>query len=320
MEQSPWHDGEIALQRSVGAAERMEAIGQRVVRDYLLDQHREFYPLLPFVVLGTVDPSGRPWATLRAGQPGFLQSPDNKTLHLSLPRDAADPAERGMEANDSIGLLGIDPRNRRRNRLNGIIQQRSEMGFAISVVQSFGNCPQYIQLRAPEFTRDPCAPSTATVATMTTLDARSRSVIEQADTCFVASYIDHESSGRQVDVSHRGGRTGFVRIGEDGVLTIPDYSGNSFFCTLGNFQLNPQAGLVFIDFLKGDLLHLTGSVEILLDSPEIATFEGAERLWRFTPTQIIYRPAGLPLKLTFEADGWSPSLAAFDAAVLRQIP
>ncbi|MES2490820.1 MAG: pyridoxamine 5'-phosphate oxidase family protein [Pseudomonadota bacterium] len=305
--QSPWHEGEKAIQRSVGVDERMESVGKRVVRDYLLDQHREFYPLLPFVVLGAVDKEGRPWATLRAGQPGFLNSPDTKTLHLSFPRDFSDPAESGMEAGDSIGLLGIDPRNRRRNRLNGAIKQRTEDGFDIAVAQSYGNCPQYIQLRAPEFTRDPVVPSTAAVVTMETLDVRARAIIEQADTFFVASYVDHETSGRQVDVSHRGGKTGFVRVGDDGVLTIPDFPGNLFFNTLGNFQLNPRAGLVFTDFTNGDLLQMTGTVEILLDSPEIATFQGAERLWRFTPQLIIYRPASLPLKLEFQADGWSPN-------------
>ena len=43
------------------------------------------------------------------------------------------------------------------------------------------------------------------------------------------------SKGRQVDVSHRGGKAGFVRIGEDGVMTMPDFAGNLFFATLGNF-------------------------------------------------------------------------------------
>ncbi|PTU30888.1 2Fe-2S iron-sulfur cluster-binding protein [Stenotrophobium rhamnosiphilum] len=304
---SPWHEGEKAIQRSVGVSERMDSIGKRVIRDHLIEQHREFYPLLPFVVLGAVDPEGRPWATLRAGKPGFLHAADMKTLRVAVTRDFSDPAERGMEEGDGIGLLGIDPTNRRRNRLNGAIHRSANDGFDIAVMQSYGNCPQYIQLRAPAFTRDPSVPSKSPNTTMTTLDARGRAIIEQADTFFVASYVDHEVSGRQVDVSHRGGKSGFVRVGDDGVLTIPDFPGNLFFNTLGNFQLNPKAGLVFIDFASGDLLQLTGTVEILLDSPEIATFQGAERLWRFTPQQIIHRPAGLPLRLEFQPDGWSPN-------------
>jgi hypothetical protein len=132
-------------------------------------------------------------------------------------------------------------------------------------------------------------------------------MIQGADTLFVASYVERENGRRQVDVSHRGGKPGFVRLEADGVLTIPDFAGNLFFNTLGNFLANPKGGLVFPDFETGDLLQLTGDVEVILESPEIAAFQGAARLWRFTPRQIVYRPGALPLRWTFDPDGWSPS-------------
>ena len=75
--------------------------------------------------------------------------------------------------------------------------------------------------------------------------------------------------------------------------------------TLGNFLLNPRAGLVFVDFNAGDLLQMTGDAWVILESPEIATFQGAERLWRFCPRQIISRPEALPLRWRFSG-GWSP--------------
>ena len=62
-----------------------------------------------------------------------------------------------------------------------------------------------------------------------------------------------------VDVSHRGGKPGFVRIDDDKTLTFPDFSGNYHFNTMGNILLNPLAGLLFIDFEQGDLLYLTCS-------------------------------------------------------------
>jgi ferredoxin-NADP reductase len=133
-------------------------------------------------------------------------------------------------------------------------------------------------------------------------------MIARADTFYVASYVDREDGTRQVDVSHRGGKPGFVRVGSDGMLTIPDFSGNLFFMTLGNIHVNPKTGLLFIDSETGDMLQMTGDAQVVLDSPEIAAFEGAERLWTFTARQVVLRPGGLPLRWRMEADGWSPNL------------
>jgi predicted pyridoxine 5'-phosphate oxidase superfamily flavin-nucleotide-binding protein len=304
---SPWHVGEIALQKTVGVAERMGEVGQRVLRDHLIDQHRDFYPQLPFVVLGSVDAHGDAWATLRAARPGFLHSPDIHTLSVDLARDPADPADAGMENGDAIGMLGIELHTRRRNRLNGTIRRHGDHAFDVTVGQAYGNCPKYIQLRDFTFIHDPSIQTDRPVQRLTALDARAMEMIAGADTFFVASYVDRENGRRQVDVSHRGGKAGFVHIGSDGVLTIPDFAGNLFFNTLGNIVLNPKAGLVFADFESGELLQLTGEAEVILDSPEISTFQGAERLWRFTPHKIVRRPGALPLRWKFRQDGWSPS-------------
>lgn len=304
---SPWHEGELAIQRSLGVVERMDAPGRNFVRAFMPEQHRQFFPMLPFIVLGAVDPSGDVWASLRAGEPGFIQAPDAHALELQLPRDGNDPADKGMEDGDAIALLGIQLETRRRNRLNGTIRRAADDRFAVSVGQSFGNCPQYIQLRDFSFVREPATPPQTRPVHLGGLDARAREIIANADTFFVASYVDRDNGGRQVDVSHRGGKAGFVRIGEDGVLTIPDFAGNLFFNTLGNFMLNPKAGLLFVDFATGDMLQMTGEAEVVLASPEIDAFQGAERLWRFRPRQVVYRPDGLPLRWSDREAGQSPN-------------
>ena len=317
---SPWHAGEIALQEKVGVAKRMDEVGRRVLRDHLIDQHRQFYPQLPFIVLGTVDAGGNAWATLRANRPGFLQSPDIHTLSVHLPRERLDPADGGMDDGKAIAMLGIELHTRRRNRLNGTVHRTGQNGFDVRVGQSYGNCPQYIKLRDFDFVRDPMQPSGYDPVSSGSLDGRPAEMIAKADTFFVASYVDRDNEGRQVDVSHRGGKPGFVRIGKDGVLTIPDFAGNLFFNTLGNILANPRAGLVFADFENGDLLQLSGNAEVILESPEIAAFQGAERLWRFRPTRIVYRQEALPLRWRSRADGSSPNslmTGSWDEAAAR---
>ncbi|SAL09340.1 2Fe-2S iron-sulfur cluster-binding protein [Caballeronia telluris] len=302
---SPWHEGELALQRSAGVVERMDGPGRRFVRDYLLDQHRQFYPLLPFIVAGSVDAEGDAWATVLAGKPGFLQAPTPAMLDVNAARDPDDPADAGFGDGAAIGLLGIDLATRRRNRLNGVIRRDSDAAFGVEVVQSYGNCPQYIQLRDFESVRDPAVRTSTAPERLDRLSARAAHMIANADTFFVASYADRENGERQVDVSHRGGKPGFVRLAQDGVLTIPDFAGNLFFNTLGNILANGKAGLLFADFETGDLLQLSGDAEVILDSPEIAAFQGAERLWRFTPRRIVYRADALPLRWHADVAGQS---------------
>jgi ferredoxin-NADP reductase/predicted pyridoxine 5'-phosphate oxidase superfamily flavin-nucleotide-binding protein len=300
MDRSPWHAGEIQLQAHVGVAERMEALGRRVVRSEMPDQHRRFYQQLPFMLYGAVDADGNPWASILEGPPGFAHSPGPGLLQLHSQPAADDPAQ--LTDGAAIGLLGIELHTRRRNRLNGRVGAVSADGFGVTVEQSYGNCPQYIQLR--QFRSVPLAdPSTRIAQHLSELDEAAKIMIAGADTFFVASYVDVEGQ-RSVDVSHRGGQAGFVQV-EGNRLTIPDFAGNLFFNTLGNLLVNPLAGLLFIDFNSGDLLHLSGRTEVILEGPQIEAFQGAERLWTFHVEHMVRRPAALALRWRF--DGVSPT-------------
>lgn len=300
MDRSPWHAGEKQLQAHVGVAERMEAFGRKVIRSEMPDQHRTFYQQLPFMLYAAVDADGHPWASVLEGQPGFAHSPEPGLLQFrSLPA-FDDPAQ--LSEGSAIGLLGIELHTRRRNRINGHVSAMTMDGFAVTVDQSFGNCPQYIQLR--QFRSVPLTdPATRAAQHFGELDDTTKAMIAEADTFFVASYVDVDGE-RSVDVSHRGGQAGFVQV-EGNRLTIPDFAGNLHFNTLGNLLLNPRAGLLFIDFNTGDLLQLSGRTEIILDGPQVEAFQGAERLWTIDVEQVVRRPAALSLRWRF--DGVSPT-------------
>ena len=91
-----------------------------------------------------------------------------------------------------------------------------------------------------------------------------------------------------VDVSHRGGTPGFVKVDKSGVLTVPDYRGNNFFSTLGNIYLNNRAGLTFISWKKKTLLQMTGFAEVYTVDGSILS-KAAQRLWNFRPETVICR-------------------------------
>ncbi|MFJ5300237.1 pyridoxamine 5'-phosphate oxidase family protein [Pseudomonas sp. NPDC088368] len=303
---SPWHAGELHVQTHAGVVERMDAVGRRVVRDFMPDQHREFYEHIPYLIVGAVDGEGWPWASMMDAHEGFITSPDPKRLAIGWAPDADDPVASAFEPGAALGLLGIDLHTRRRNRLNGHIEARTERGFSLAVDQSFGNCPQYIQLRPLQSGKRPSTALRPPVERLNALDEAAVTAIRGADTFFVASYVDLEGDPerRFVDVSHRGGRAGFVRV-EGDLLTIPDFAGNLFFNTLGNLLVNPKAGLLFIDFATGDVLHVAGHATVILEGPEIAAFQGAERLWQVKVHQVLRRPAALRSRWGFE--GFSPN-------------
>lgn len=302
---SPWHEGEKNLQAKFGSSEQMEALGPKIIRPYMPEQHREFFTQLPFIAAGGIDAEGDAWATIIPGKPGFISSPSKAQLDLATALDPKDPITADAKDGAALGLLGIELHTRRRNRMNGHIRDFNKASFKVDVEHSFGNCPQYIQLRKFIFVREPNDFTNKPVQESTELSDELKKRITRADTFFVASYANLEN-GPQIDISHRGGKPGFVRVNEDGSLTIPDYAGNLFFNTLGNFISNPKAGLVFPDFETGDLLHLTGDAEVILDSPEIAAFQGAERLWTFKPRRIVLRPDALPLRWEFQ--DYSPNV------------
>ncbi len=304
MDDATFHSGELALQRSTGALDRLAAVGPRVIRDHMPQQHRDFFAHLPWLLAGLVDGHGQPWASVLAGPPGFVQSPNERELRVQALPAAGDPLAPALQEGAPIGLLGLEPHTRRRNRLNGWVQALDAEGFGVRVGQSFGNCPKYIQARTAEY-REGGSPAAA-VEHGVRLDADAANAIASADTFFIATAHPQAAAGASpaqgVDVSHRGGKPGFVKV-EGDRLTVPDFVGNFFFNTLGNLLLQPRCGLLFLDDEGGGLTWLAARAEVVMDGPELRAFAGAQRLVRFHVEQLRRRRAGLPLR-------WSPGPAA----------
>ena len=303
---SPFHRGEQVIQARLGVRDQMERFGGRVIRDHMPEQHREFYQQLPFIFVGHADAQGWPWASILFNEPGFIHSPDNKTLNLNTQPVAGDPLADTLMPGTRLGILGIELPTRRRNRLAAHIVETPDQTIGIQIDQAFGNCPQYIQTREVERVDDKLLPA-STVTELQQLDARAQSLISNSDTFFVASYVSNDTGAASegADVSHRGGRPGFIRVDNENTLTIPDYLGNNHFNTFGNFAENGKAGLLFLDFENGHLLTLTGTVEMLWDSPDTKHFEGAERLWKFHIDHGRWIEHGLPLR--WKMDEYSPN-------------
>jgi ferredoxin-NADP reductase/predicted pyridoxine 5'-phosphate oxidase superfamily flavin-nucleotide-binding protein len=299
-ETSPFHPGEIALQERFGE-QGIEAWARKAIRPYMPDQHRAFYSAQPFLVAAARDSGGRPWATILEGKEGFVSSPDPESLAIGakpVPGDALDSA---LTAGADLGLLGIEPATRRRNRVNGTVSATEPAGLRFAVGQSFGNCPQYIRKRDHWWSDET---DVGAASRHRALADHQQAWISAADTFFIASGYRGEGDNAAfgMDASHRGGESGFVEVVNEKKIRFPDYAGNSHYNTLGNLKLDPRAGFLFVDFSSGSLLQLTGRASIDWSPEAIAAYPGARQLVTLEIDEIVELCSVLRLRWREEAD------------------
>lgn len=281
----PFHSGERDIQQRTGERDRAILNGRLIAVAIPSGGARSFVAQQRYCALGWVSPEGDIWASFATGRQGFAASDETgTTLSLDLGGETPVPPFGGMRENDQLGVLFIDFATRRRLRVNGRITERSGEKLRLSVAEAFPNCPKYIQRR--QASPRAADPDSAGVEHGKGFNDELAAWIAAADTFFVASA--HPDGA--VDASHRGGRPGFVEV-KNAELRVPDYPGNSMFATLGNFAVDPRAGLAFVDFQNNRQLRLTGDVRLDLDAGESdGETGGAGRWWAFTPRRWIASP------------------------------
>lgn len=296
-ENGVFHAGERSLHEKLGISERQSALGLRMVRDHMPDQHRDFFAGLSSVHIGAVDSAGHPWAVMRVGPAGFMSSPDDKTLAISSRPLTGEPADLSLTVGAKVSVVGIEFETQRRNRLNATIATADDDRLSFHVDQSYGNCPKYIQIR----TKTPIGalqPKTPSVAP--TLSAADQAQISHADTLLIASRAaqlgDDPRAG--VDINHRGGMPGFVSVLDDTTIQFPDYKGNSFYNTFGNIVTDDRVGLQFVDFETGTLLNIKGTA-VLVEDLNDGSLPLMGRGLRITVQSVTRAEAALPIRYAF---------------------
>ncbi len=286
---TPFHDGELSIQRQAGVQHMASRVG-RGIRDSLPPDLTEFLREQFLAGVASIDNDGHVWASVLIGAPGFLNPLDSQTVQIDAKPLNGDPLAHNLSDGKPLGLLAINFAERQRMRLNGKVQYSAAGVLQLTLEQVFGNCPKYIQSRQPDAILNAANASVA-AQRRSLLSAGQQQRIGQADTFFIASA--HPESG--VDSSHRGGNPGFIHILSDRLLEFPDYSGNMMFNTLGNLALNPDAGLVFIDFEHGGTLQLSGHAVIHWDKAHKAAFPGAERVIAYQVREVVEIAQAIPM-------------------------
>ncbi|MFF8261625.1 pyridoxamine 5'-phosphate oxidase family protein [Streptomyces virginiae] len=245
-----YHWGSLAVQERVGVRGPAEHVG-RSIGTGIREVAAAFLELQPHLVVGAADGAGRMWASLLTGPPGFVRATGPHRIAVVGGVPAGDPLAEALAADGTrIGTIALDPRTRRRMRLNGTLAA-TPRGFAVEAEQVFANCPKYLQKRQP---LELVAEGAGVVRRGGALTPGQVRAVRRADTFFVATTAEADGA----DASHRGGLPGFVEVLSPVELAWPDYAGNAMFLTLGNLTADPRAGLLFPDWESGAVLQLSG--------------------------------------------------------------
>jgi len=283
------HPGERTTQRRAGVI--TEDWGSAGVGATIPPVAAGFLAQQRLVVIAATDEDGAAWVSPLIGPPGFVQAPDDATIVTDRLPVTGDPLAERFDAERNVGMIVLDPASRRRMRINGRAYRQGH-GLVVRTEQVYSNCPKYIQTRTPSDE----LPSAAPTATVTgRLTASQQQWIAAADTFFIGTY----ATGLGVDASHRGGNPGFVEVTGGARLTWPDYAGNSMYMTLGNLELEPRCGLLFLDWETGRSLYLTGRAWTDWDTGRAAAVPGAQRLVDFDVERVLQLDGALPNRWSF---------------------
>ncbi|MFD7630566.1 pyridoxamine 5'-phosphate oxidase family protein [Streptomyces sp. NPDC059851] len=276
-----YHPGSLAVQERVGVRELAEHVGRSIGTD-IKDVAAAFLERQPHLVVGAADTAGRLWASLLTGPPGFVRAVDARRMAVAGGLPAGDPLAGALAADGTrVGTIALDPRTRRRMRLNGILAA-TPGGFAVAAEQVFANCPKYLQKRQP---LERIAEGPGVVRRGGALTPGQERAVRTADTFFVAT-----TAGGRTEASHRGGLPGFVEVLSPTELTWPDYPGNAMFLTLGNLAADPRAGLLFPDWETGAVLQLSGRArtEFGADGGRAVVFHVEEAVEALHPGRLLW--------------------------------
>lgn len=120
------------------------------------------------------------------------------------------------------------------------------------------------------------------IALKTDLDDTARAFIESRDMFFLST-VDH--NGRPT-VSYKGGDPGFVKVIDATTIAFPSYDGNGMYYSMGNLNVSPEIGILFIAFDRPYRLRMQGRAEIVREGPIRDLFPEADLAVRVAVSEV----------------------------------
>lgn len=144
------------LQQQFDTQRIADRIEERLFRERLTSEDRDFIERLDMFFLATADTAGRPNCSYKGGDPGFVRVLDEHTLVFpSYDGNGMYLSMGNASENPHVGLLFIDFEKQKRLRVNGTAElvaaasvqppyPEAQCVVRVAVRQVFPNCPRYI--------------------------------------------------------------------------------------------------------------------------------------------------------------------------------
>ena len=251
---SVYHEGEQFIQESMGVREKSDSLSS-MIRDDLPVVAARFLENLNFSVISFSYENKDIFSSVVYGFEAYIVVLDKSEILIDLKKRSSIPKEFFEAEIINIGFIGLDFENKMRIRINGKGKIKEDK-LHLKIQEAYSNCPSHITDRS--LLEEISFKGASKLFSYTRFDTDTKRIIENTDTFFIASSHKEKSS----DISHRGGKKGFLKIISDTQLEYEEVRGNNMYNTLGNIHTNPNISIIIIDFMTYEILHIKGIARI----------------------------------------------------------
>jgi predicted pyridoxine 5'-phosphate oxidase superfamily flavin-nucleotide-binding protein len=252
---SVYHSGEHFIQDQMGVRHKSDSLSSMIKKDMPVVA-AQFLENIHFSVMTFELKNKTLFSAVVFDIKPFIQIVNSNEILINLDKKSFIPQDIMDGKGLVVGFLGLEFETRMRIRINGkgSIQNNT---LHLIIDEVYSNCPKYITNRKLmdkiDFDEKP------TFNQYNKLNDRCKNIIQNANTIFLAS--SHEEKG--ADISHKGGKEGFLNILSPSQLELHDYVGNNMYNTLGNIHTNENISIIIIDFIHNDVVHINGTANTI---------------------------------------------------------
>lgn len=246
-----FHEGEYHIQEIMGVRKSSDTLSS-MIKDTIPPIASEFLKNLNFCIITISTKEDDLFTSTVYSIDNYIEVLNQSQICISLKNHSYIPKEFYNAKYINIGMIGLNFEKAMRIRINGKGHIK-ENKLYLSIDEIYSNCPKHIKKRVLQ--KETKSFDAKDIIKEKFLSKEVIKIISDIDTFFIAT--SHKEKG--LDVSHKGGNKGFLKVLTTNQLLFEDMPGNNLYNSIGNIYTNPNINIFFIDFKNNDTCHIKGT-------------------------------------------------------------